>query len=534
VNHTLHPSDATEIDDGIRLPTPPAQQGEQEVNKLFRMVMKHEGSNLHLKVGHPPRLRVLGSFQPLEYPPLSLEDVERLLLPLLTPRQRSILAEEGNVSFTHVVGQDECRFRVSLFRQRSTLSLVARRVRTVIPSLEELGLPATIDNLCNVPAGLIIVAGVAGSGKRTTIAAMLDRINERELKHILTIEDSIAFDFTDKRACVTQRELGTDFRDGHQALEEATRQDPDVLFVGELRDAETVEAAIHAAERGRLVFGIINASSMPATINNILDLFPREKRDAIRKALAKNLKAVVGQKLVRGLKKAYVSANEIMIVNPTVRKLISEGMDNKLPDAIKIGFLEGMVDFTENLRQLVERGDIDKQTAFEVAPSPEQLKMALKGIKVASPGILRDEAPAAPVPSPPAAAPTREPSTTPSRRDSLPTGRRQATVRYFTRMYPNYLYRLLVVLSAQEVRKLVRNEVAQATSEGFAARLEEPIEVEPMLPGCTVYPPRREVTVSGDGPVEARFQVVAHIQGGSVEDPWWSCGRRAASWRGSP
>jgi twitching motility protein PilT len=161
-----------------------------------------------------------------------------------------------------------------------------------------------------------------------------------------------------------------------------------VILVGELRDVETFEAAIHAAETGHLVFGTIHAASAHTTINRILDLFPPDKHTAIRQALSNNLKAVVAQKLVKGLKVGRVPTNEIMIVNPTVRKLISEGQDNKISDAIKIGYLEGMVDFTENLRILVERGDIDRATALEVAPSPEQLKMALKGIKVAAPGIL--------------------------------------------------------------------------------------------------------------------------------------------------
>ncbi|HYV39344.1 MAG TPA: ATPase, T2SS/T4P/T4SS family, partial [Gemmataceae bacterium] len=165
-------------------------------------------------------------------------------------------------------------------------------------------------------------------------------------------------------------------------------QDPDVILVGELRDVETFDAAIHAAETGHLVFGTIHAASAPTTINRILDLFPPEKHQGIRQALANNLKAIVAQKLVKGLKKGRVPTNEIMIVNPIVKKLISEGKDNSLQDAIRMCFQEGMVDFTENLRQLVEREDIDKATALEIAPNPEQLQMALKGIKVAAPGIL--------------------------------------------------------------------------------------------------------------------------------------------------
>jgi twitching motility protein PilT len=316
--------------------------------------------------------------------------MERLLLPHLNARQRKILDEEGGVDFSYVVGNDECRFRVSLFKQRNRLSLVSRRVNTVIPTFEKLGLPPSIEKLCHFSEGMIIFAGVTGSGKTTSIASMLDYINEREALHILTIEDPIEFTYTDKKAYVNQREIGLDTRDWHKALKDAVRQDPDVMLVGELRDIDTFEAAIHAAETGHLVFGTIHASTAATTINRILDLFPPEKHMAIRQALANNLKAVVAQKLLKSIKPGVgrCPTNEIMIVNPIIKKLISEGEDNKLIDAIRMCYQEGMVDFTENLRQLVERGDIDRATALEVAPNPEQFKMVLKGIKVSTPGIL--------------------------------------------------------------------------------------------------------------------------------------------------
>lgn len=369
-------------------PPPPDGRKEPEVNKLFRMVMKHEASDLHLKVGQPAMMRLRGDIRRVEMKPLTQEDMERLLLTQLTPRQRRILDEEGGVDFCHVVGQDECRFRVSLFRQRGKLSLVSRRVNNHIPSFKDLGLPDTIEKLCNFSEGMVILAGVTGSGKSTTIASMLDYINAREPLHILTVEDPIEFTFTDRKAYINQREIGIDTRDWHKALKDAVRQDPDVILVGELRDVETFEAAVHAAETGHLVFGTIHASSSPTTINRILDLFPPEKHNAIRKALANNLKAIVAQKLVKGLKKPRVPTNEIMIVNPTVRKLIEEAEDTKLSDAIKLFYQEGMIDFTENLKQLTDRGDIDKATALEWAPDPEKLKMLFKGIKVSASGIL--------------------------------------------------------------------------------------------------------------------------------------------------
>jgi len=363
---------------------------EPEVNKLFRMVMKHEASDLHLKVGLPPMMRLRGDIRRMEMRPLTQEDMERLLLSNLKETHRKILDEEGGVDFSYVVGQDECRFRVSLFKQRGRLSLVARRVNNVVPSFAKLGLPPSIETLCNFSEGLVILAGVTGSGKSTTIASMLDFINEREPLHILTIEDPIEFTFVDRKSVINQREIGLDCKDWHKALKDAVRQDPDVILVGELRDVETFDAAIHAAETGHLVFGTIHASTAGTTINRILDLFPPVKHPAIRQAMANNLKAVVAQKLLKSIKPGVgrVPTNEIMIVNPIVRKLISEGEDSKLIDAIRMCFQEGMIDFTENLRQLVERGDIDRATALEVAPSPEQLKMALKGIKVATPGIL--------------------------------------------------------------------------------------------------------------------------------------------------
>jgi twitching motility protein PilT len=385
--HVEHDPDAP-----VPASIPAESRKEPEVNKLFRMVMKHEASDLHLKVGQPPMMRLKGDIRRVEMRPLTQEDMERLLLPHLNQRQRKILEEEGGVDFSYVVGQDECRFRVSLFKQRGRLSLVSRRVNTKIPSFKTLGLPDSIEKLCTYPEGLIILAGVTGSGKSTTIAAMIDYLNEREPLHILTVEDPIEFTFTDKKSVVNQREIGLDVIGWHKALKDAVRQDPDVILVGELRDVETFEAAIHAAETGHLVFGTIHASSAATTINRILDLFPPDKHIAIRQALANNLKAVVAQKLLKSIKPGVgrVPTNEIMIVNPIIRKLIGEAEDSKLIDVIRStsSQQEGMVDFNENLRQLVERGDIDKQTALEVSTNPEQFKMMLKGIKFAAAGIL--------------------------------------------------------------------------------------------------------------------------------------------------
>ncbi len=381
---------SAEASPAIEAPPPVDPRREPEVNVLFRLVMKHEGSDLHLKVGLPPMMRLRGDIRRMEMRPLTQQDMERLLLPTLDPGQRKILDETGGVDYAHVIGADECRFRVNLFKQRGRLSLVARRVNTKIPNFEKLNLPPSIEKLCHFDQGLIILAGVTGSGKSTTIASMLDFINEHEKVHILTVEDPIEFMFIDKKAVINQREVGLDVCDWRTALKHAVRQDPDIILVGEMRDRDTFEAGIHAAETGHLVFGTIHASSAASTISRILDLFPADIHHAVRQALAFNLKAVVCQKLLVSNKPGIqrVPTNEIMIINPTIRELITKGEDKKLGDAIKIGYLEGMLDFTESLRQLAERGDITKETALEVAPNPEALKMAFKGIKVAAPGIL--------------------------------------------------------------------------------------------------------------------------------------------------
>jgi twitching motility protein PilT len=369
---------------------------EPEANKLFRMVMKYKGSDLHLKVSFPPSLRLAGVLRQMQLPPLSTADMERLMYPLLTPRQRGILDEEGGVDFAHIVfdGDMETRFRVNLFKQRGRLSLVARRVNNKIPSFEDLHLPAVLAEITQYDQGIIILAGVTGSGKSTTIASMLQYMNERERLHIVTIEDPIEYTFKDDKSIINQREVGIDVIDWDIALKHAVRQDPDVILVGEMRDRDTFSAAMHAAETGHLVFGTIHAGTAPSTVGRLLDLFPREMHSSLRQSLAFNLKAIIAQKLLPTTKElaakgtTRVPTNEIMRNNPTVKKLILNEEDTKLGDAIRIGKEEGMMDFTESLRQLVIADKVDRATAFEVAPSPEALKMALKGITIAQPGIL--------------------------------------------------------------------------------------------------------------------------------------------------
>ena len=368
------------------------KQEEKEVDKLFRALVKLEGSDLHLKVGKPPIVRVNGTLKPLNRGPIEMEEMARLLFPMMNERNRQIFDEEGGADFAYVVDVDgtSWRFRVNMLQQLGKIGLVARRVNNHIPNFNGLYLPPTVETLCHFDQGMILLAGVTGSGKSTTIASMLNYINSVYSKHILTLEDPIEFVFTDDKCLINQREVGIDVVDFGVGMKHAVREDPDIILVGELRDEETFMTAIHAAETGHLVFGTIHASTAPSTIGRILDLFPEELHGAIRNAIAMNMKAIVAQKLLKSIKPGVgrVPTCEIMTFNPTVKKLILEEGDHKLSDAIRIGEEEGMQDFTKSLKDLIDDNLIDRPTAFQVAPNKEELKMKLKGINVSQPGII--------------------------------------------------------------------------------------------------------------------------------------------------
>ena len=368
------------------------KRDEKPVDKLFRALVKLEGSDLHMKVGQPPIVRVSGTLKPLNRAPIAAEEMIDLLLPMMDDRNRKIFDAEGGCDFAYVVDVDgvDWRFRVNMLQQLGNMGLVARRVNNFIPNFEGLYLPPVIETLCHFDQGMVLLAGVTGSGKSTTIASMLNYINRHYIKHILTLEDPIEFVFKDEKCLINQREVGMDVVDFGVGMKHAVREDPDIILVGEMRDEETFMTAIHAAETGHLVFGTIHASSSPSTIGRILDLFPEEMHSAIRSAIAMNMKAIISQKLLPSIKDGVgrVPTCEVMTFNPTIRKLVLEGDDHKLADAIRIGAEEGMQDFTMSLHQLVEDKLIDRPTAFQVAPNRDALKMALKGINVSQPGIL--------------------------------------------------------------------------------------------------------------------------------------------------
>jgi len=363
-----------------------------EVDKIFKALVKLEGSDLHLKVGQPPMVRVKGELRPLNRPPIENEEMVRLLIPMMDDRNLEIFDREGGADFAYVVDIDgvSWRFRINLLKQLGKIGLVARRINNFIPDFKGLFLPDSMEKLCHFDQGMVLLAGVTGSGKSTTIGSMLNYINGIYRKHILTLEDPIEFVYTEDKCLINQREIGQDVLNFGVGMKHAVREDPDIILVGELRDEETFMTAIHAAETGHLVFGTIHAASASTTIGRILDLFPEEMHNAIRSAIAFNMKGIVAQKLLKSIRPGVsrVPTCEVMTFNPIVKKLVLEGQDNKLPDAIRIGAEDGMQDFTMSLKQLIDDELIDRPTAFAVAPNKDALKMALKGIDVKAPGII--------------------------------------------------------------------------------------------------------------------------------------------------
>jgi len=364
------------------------------VDKLFGALVKLGGSDLHLKVDCPPYVRVNGALKPLKRGPIDTAEMMDLILPMLNiaDNRRSQFLEEGGADFAHtvVIEDNTWRFRVNILRQLGRLGMVARKVNNTIPNFEELYLPSSLVDICQNHAGLVLLAGVTGSGKSTTIASMLNWINKNHRRHILTLEDPIEFVFTEEKSLINQREIGTDVKDFEAGMKHAVREDPDVMLLGELRNRETFETAMQAAETGHLVFGTVHASTAASTIGRILDLFPEAMHGAIRSSMEFNMKAIIAQRLVPSIKEGVgrVPTVEIMKFTPTVKKIVREEEDEKLGDAIKIGKEDGMQDFTFSLKQLIEDKLVDRKVAFEVAPNAEALKMALKGIETSQPGIL--------------------------------------------------------------------------------------------------------------------------------------------------
>jgi twitching motility protein PilT len=344
------------------------------INDLLRVVVEREASDLHLKTGSPPVLRIHGALTPYGDARITPEEMQEALEHITTEKQRDSFAEEMELDFAYNIA-GVARFRVNAALQRGTISLVFRQVNWRVPSLEELGLPEVCKVLVMKPDGLILVTGPTGSGKSTTLAAMLDYLNERESRRVVTIEDPIEYLFQDKRCFITQRELGADTLSFAAALKRVLRQDPDVILVGELRDLETIATALTAAETGHLVLATLHTPSAPGAIDRIIDVFPPYQQTQIRSQLSTTLQGVFYQTLIpRVGGNGRVAAVEVMIATTAIRNLIREGKTYQMPNVIQTGTQYGMQTLNQALRDLIQRNVITPEAAFIKSDNPEELR----------------------------------------------------------------------------------------------------------------------------------------------------------------
>ncbi|QOI99899.1 MAG: PilT/PilU family type 4a pilus ATPase [Phycisphaeraceae bacterium] len=349
--------------------------------KFLQAAIKFEASDLILKSGKAPVIRLRGALKPLDTEPLTRDEFVNITKHILDEEQQNDLHKFGSVDFAYDY-DDHNRFRVNLFQARGKLSAACRLITSKIRRFEDLYLPPMMSEIAMQPQGIVLLSGVTGSGKSTTIAAMLDYVNERKPVHIITIEDPIEYIFNDKKATINQREIGIDCLDFKIALRALVRENPDIVLVGEMRDNETFEAALHAAETGHLVYGTIHASSTTQTFSRIYGLFEQEEVEQVRRILGYQMRAFVYQKLLPTLKPEIhrIPAVEILIGDAVVRKHVLEGREGELREYLKSieAKQRGMIDFNGSLVDLVEREYIHMRVAMDATPNADELMMRLK------------------------------------------------------------------------------------------------------------------------------------------------------------
>ncbi|MFN7952834.1 MAG: type IV pilus twitching motility protein PilT [bacterium] len=347
------------------------------IDTLLGRARQLGASDLHIAAGSPPMLRILGDLKRAEAPPLGDSDVEALLLELLGPEQRAELETRQSVDLAYEV-PSAGRYRANVFRARGGLNGVFRIIPLRVPTIDSLVLPAKVKELVSYPNGLVLVTGPAGQGKTCTLAALLKLVNESSAKHILTIEDPIEFIHPRGRSLINQRAVRRDTETFASALRAALREDPDVIMIGELRDADTISNAIRAAETGHLVFGTLMTTSAHKTVDRIIDAYPANQQSQVRTMLSESLRAIVSQKLVRQADgHGMVAATEILIATPPVANLIREAKTFQIPSVLQTGRALGMHRLEESLRDLVKLNAISSESALEKANDPRTLRELL-------------------------------------------------------------------------------------------------------------------------------------------------------------
>jgi len=350
------------------------------IDDLLRIAMERRASDLHLKVGNYPHLRIDGDLTPLtDQPRVSAEDMLTMAFSMMSARQKQKFKETTEIDMAYgVAGLG--RFRVNVFQQRGNVGLVLRVIPTKIRALDELYLPKIVEQVCEMPRGLILVTGVTGSGKSTTLAAMVDRINSTRAEHIITIEDPIEFLHRDKKGYVNQREVEVDTPSFGAALRASLRQDPDVILVGEMRDLETIQTAITAAETGHVVFATLHTQDAPQTIDRIIDAFPPHQQQQVRVQLATTLQGVVTQQLLQTYDgQSRVVAAEVLVATPAIRNLIREAKVHQIYSAMQAGAQYGMRTMDKSLAELVTAGKISMELARQRCHDLQELDRLLGG-----------------------------------------------------------------------------------------------------------------------------------------------------------
>ncbi|GAB3215382.1 type IVa pilus ATPase TapT [Pseudaeromonas pectinilytica] len=343
-----------------------------DITELLAFSVKHKASDLHLSAGVPPMIRVDGDVRKINLPALEHRQVHSLVYDIMNDHQRKELEENLEVDFSFEV-PNLARFRVNAFHQNRGVAAVFRTIPSLVLSLDELGAPDIFRQISEYPRGLVLVTGPTGSGKSTTLAAMVDYINESFHHHILTIEDPIEFVHENKRCLINQREVHRDTLGFSNALRSALREDPDIVLVGEMRDLETIRLALTAAETGHLVFGTLHTSSAAKTIDRIIDVFPGAEKDMVRSMLSESLRAVISQTLLKRVGGGRVAAHEIMIGIPAIRNLIREDKIAQMYSVIQTGMIHGMQTMDQCLKQMVARGLVTQADAKTKAMDPNSI-----------------------------------------------------------------------------------------------------------------------------------------------------------------
>ena len=344
-----------------------------DMNDLLDLMIEQGASDLHLQVGQPPTLRLSGSMSPIDGPPLKPEDTEHLMLAITPDAHVANTKLNGGTDFGFAYAE-KARFRVSVMRAKANYGIVLRQIPLKMFGLRDIGLPDKVRELLYRPRGLILVTGPTGSGKSTTLAAMINYINEARDGHIITIEDPIEYFHDHKRCVVTQREVHVDVPSFSEALRRALRQDPDVIMVGEMRDLETIEAAITAAETGHLVFGTLHTNGAAKTVDRIVDAFPANMKDMIRTQLASSLVAVISQSLCKKIGGGRIAAYEIMVTTTSIGALIRENKTFRITSDIQTGANLGMITLDTHLMSLVNRELVSPDEALEKAQDPNVMR----------------------------------------------------------------------------------------------------------------------------------------------------------------